>query len=115
MPTAKGAAASATASVHGFVQVAPQVDFAYGGAGTERATGVGVPRRVRRLGLPAGRSRGRAAATTGTPLRIPFAKLHADPVLQVGPVPVVVNLDLTCYLQIPAADGRVTVDVELSV
>jgi hypothetical protein len=54
--------------------------------------------------------KGRAGASV-TPTRIPFAKLHADPVLQVGPVPVVVNLDLTCYLQV-SADGKVTVDVE---
>ncbi|MFF7372101.1 hypothetical protein [Streptomyces tricolor] len=110
VPTAKGTAASATASVHGFVQVAPQVDFAYGGAGTDAPPGSAY------LGVSGDWTsgwavKGRAAATTGTPLRIPFAKLHADPVLQVGPVPVVVNLDLTCYLQV-SADGRVTVDVE---
>ncbi|MBL1085117.1 hypothetical protein JK359_24635 [Streptomyces actinomycinicus] len=112
VPTAEGAPASATASVNGFVQVAPQVDFSYGGAGTDAPPGSAY------LGVSGDWSsgwavRGRAAAATGTPLRIPFAKLHADPVLQVGPVPVVVNLDLTCYFQI-SADGRVTVDVEQS-
>ncbi|MFG3015709.1 hypothetical protein ACGFZB_35765 [Streptomyces cinerochromogenes] len=112
VPTAKDAPASATASVHGFVQVAPQVDFAYGGAGTDAPPGSAY------LGVSGDWTsgwaiKGRAAAATGTPLRIPFAKLHADPVLQVGPVPVVVNLDLTCYVQI-SADGRVTVDVEQS-
>ncbi|UFR01875.1 hypothetical protein KBP30_12050 [Streptomyces sp. Go40/10] len=112
VPTAKDAPASATASVHGFVQVAPQVDFAYGGAGTDAPPGSAY------LGVSGDWSsgwavKGRAAAATGTPLRIPFAKLHADPVLQVGPVPVVVNLDLTCYVQI-SADGRATVDVEQS-
>jgi hypothetical protein len=44
-------------------------------------------------------------------VRIPFAKLHADPVIQVGPVPVVVNLDLTAYVQV-AANGTVSVDVK---
>ncbi|KOX08489.1 hypothetical protein [Streptomyces sp. NRRL B-3648] len=112
VPTAGGAAASATASVHGFVQVAPQVDFAYGGTGSDAPPGSAY------LGVSGDWTsgwavKGRAAAATGTPLRIPFAKLHADPVLQVGPVPVVVNLDLTCYLQI-SADGRATVDVEQS-
>lgn len=94
IPTARDAPAFATASVHGFVQVAPQVDFAYGGAGTYAPPGSAY------LGVSgdwtsAWAVKGRAAAATGTPLRIPFAKLHADPVLQVGPVPVVVNLDLT--------------------
>ncbi|MEU6671231.1 hypothetical protein [Streptomyces sp. NPDC046727] len=113
VPAAKDAPASAGASVHGFVQVAPQVDFAYGGAGTDAPPGSAY------LGVSGDWTsgwavKGQAAASTGsTPLRIPFAKLHADPVLQVGPVPVVVNLDLTCYFQI-SADGRVTVDVEQS-
>ncbi|MEU2624684.1 hypothetical protein ABZ642_42360 [Streptomyces sp. NPDC007157] len=112
IPPAAGAPASASASVSGFVQVAPQVDFAYGGAGTGSAPGSAY------LGVSGDWNsgwavRGRAAAATATPLRVPFAKLHADPVLQVGPVPVVVNLDLTCYLQI-TGDGRITVDVEQS-
>ncbi|MEU0009172.1 hypothetical protein ABZ079_34235 [Streptomyces sp. NPDC006314] len=112
VPAVQGASASATASVKGFVQVAPQVDFAYGGTGTGAAPGSAY------LGVSGDWTsgwavKGRAAAATGTPLRIPFAKLHADPVLQVGPVPVVVNLDLTCYLQI-SVDGHVTVDVEQS-
>ncbi|MEU5536989.1 hypothetical protein [Streptomyces sp. NPDC020362] len=110
--TPKDAPASADASLSGFVQVAPQVDFTYGGAGTDAAPGSAY------LGVSGDWTsgwalKGRAAATTGTPLRIPFAKLHADPVLQVGPVPVVVNLDLTCYVQI-SADGHVTVDVQQS-
>ncbi|MGW7820957.1 hypothetical protein ACWGLF_23130 [Streptomyces puniciscabiei] len=110
LPTAQEAPASATASVHGFVQVAPQVDFAYGGAGSDAPPGSAY------LGVSGHWTsgwavKGRAAAATGAPLRIPFAKLHADPVLQVGPVPVVVDLDLTAYVQI-SGDGRVTVDVE---
>ncbi|MFI6252798.1 hypothetical protein [Streptomyces sp. NPDC051016] len=110
VPTAEGAPASASASVSGFVQVAPQVEFAYGGAGTGTAPGSAY------LGVSGDWDsgwavKGRVAAATATPLRIPFAKLHADPVLQVGPVPVVVNLDLTCYLQV-SGDGKITVDVE---
>ncbi|MFF7984917.1 hypothetical protein ACFZDK_38380 [Streptomyces sp. NPDC007901] len=112
VPTAEGAPAAASASVSGFVQVAPQVDFAYGGAGTGAAPGSAY------LGVSGDWDsgwavKGRVAAATDTPLRIPFAKLHADPVLQVGPVPVVVNLDLTCYLQV-SGDGKITVDVEQS-
>ncbi|MGW4877209.1 hypothetical protein ACWEPI_11685 [Streptomyces sp. NPDC004262] len=111
IPAAAGAPASASAMVSGFVQVAPQVDFAYGGAGAGSAPGSAY------LGVSGDWDSGWAvkgrAAATATPLRIPFAKLHADPVLQVGPVPVVVNLDLTCYLQI-TGDGRITVDVRQS-
>ncbi|WEO94886.1 hypothetical protein A6P39_013160 [Streptomyces sp. FXJ1.172] len=110
VPTAKGAPASATASVRGFVQVAPQVDFAYGGSGPDAPPGSAY------LGVSGTWTsgwavRGRAAQATGAPLRIPFARLHADPVLQVGPVPVVVNLDLTAYVQV-SGDGHVSVDVE---
>ncbi|MEU8932789.1 hypothetical protein AB0D30_23265 [Streptomyces sp. NPDC048409] len=111
IPAAAGAPASASASVSGFVQVAPRVDFAYGGAGAGNAPGSAY------LGVSGDWDSGWAvegrAAATAAPLRIPFAKLHADPVLQVGPVPVVVNLDLTCYLQI-TGDGRITVDVRQS-
>ncbi|WBO63402.1 hypothetical protein [Streptomyces camelliae] len=112
VPTAEGAPTSASASVRGFVQVAPRVDFAYGGTRADATPGsayLGVSG-TWTSGWSVG---GRAAASTGSPLRIPFARLHADPVLQVGPVPVVVDLDLTCYIQI-SGDGRATVDVEQS-
>ncbi|MEV6551008.1 hypothetical protein AB0M57_20190 [Streptomyces sp. NPDC051597] len=106
--TAKDAPVSAGASVSGFVQLAPEVEFAYDG-------GSGTGPRSAFLGMSGDWSsqwalKGRAAASTGAPKRIPFAKLHSAPVIQVGPVPVVVNLDLTCYVQVEA-DGRVTLDV----
>ncbi|MER5783915.1 hypothetical protein ABT104_19695 [Streptomyces mobaraensis] len=113
--TAKGAPASAKASVDGFVQLAPEVDFSYDGRGTDgRAPGTAS------LALAGDWSaqwalKGQAAASTeGKPLRLPFAKLHAAPVVQVGPVPVVVNADLTCYLQVDA-DGKISVDVKQEV
>ncbi|MGW6524708.1 hypothetical protein [Streptomyces sp. NPDC054962] len=111
LPTAGKTSASAAASVSGFVQVAPQVDFRYGGEGADAAPASAY------LGVSgdwtSGWSlKGRAGASA-TAVRIPFATLHADPVLQVGPVPVVVNLDLTCYIQV-SGDGRITVDVEQS-
>ncbi|MFF4976112.1 hypothetical protein [Streptomyces sp. NPDC001083] len=107
--TAEGTPASAAATVSGFVQVEPEVDFSYGGGST-----AGGPASAR-LGVSGEWTsrwalKGRAAASA-QPLRLPFAKLHADPVLQVGPVPVVVNLDLTCYLRI-SGDGGATVDIE---
>ncbi|MEU9670121.1 hypothetical protein AB0E25_32040 [Streptomyces bobili] len=115
LPTAQAGTASATtsasasASVSGFVQIAPRVDFRYGGEGAAAAPASAY------LGVSGDWSSGWAltgrADASATPARIPFATLHADPVLQVGPVPVVVNLDLTCYLQI-SGDGRITVDVE---
>ncbi|WP_327413614.1 hypothetical protein [Streptomyces sp. NBC_01233] len=112
--TAPDAPASAGASVTGFVQLAPQVEFSYDGT-----PGGGAGPRGAFLGMSGDWSsqwklQGRAAASTGTPKRIPFAKLHSSPVIQVGPVPVVVNLDLTCYIQVEA-DGRVTLDVQQDV
>ncbi|WP_200308760.1 hypothetical protein [Streptomyces adelaidensis] len=111
--TAAGAPASAAASVEGFVQLAPEVVFSYDGSGS----GTGSSPGGAFLGLTGEWAsqwslKGRAAGSTdGDPIRIPFAELHADPVIQVGPVPIVVNLDLVCYFQVEA-DGRVTVDVE---
>jgi hypothetical protein len=111
--TAEGAPASASASVEGFVQLAPEVSFSYDGSGS----GTGSSPGGAFLGLTGDWAsqwslKGRAAGSTGgKPIRIPFAELHADPVIQVGPVPIVVNLDLVCYFQVDA-DGRVTVDVE---
>ncbi|MGW8782117.1 hypothetical protein ACWGNM_29200 [Streptomyces sp. NPDC055796] len=112
--TAPDAPASAGASVSGFVQLAPQVEFSYDGT-----PGGGSGPRGAFLGMSGDWSsqwklQGRAAASTGAPKRIPFAKLHSAPVIQVGPVPVVVNLDLTCYVQVEA-DGRVTLDVQQDV
>ncbi|MET7651044.1 hypothetical protein [Streptomyces sp. NPDC005486] len=111
LPTVGNASTSAAASVSGFVQVAPQVDFRYGGEGADAAPAsayLGVSGDWTSGWSLKGRAGGSAA-----PVRIPFATLHADPVLQVGPVPVVVNLDLTCYIQI-SGDGKITVDVEQS-
>ncbi|MFJ8027889.1 hypothetical protein [Streptomyces sp. NPDC096311] len=114
--TAEGAPASADASVSGFVQVKPEVDFSYGGGASTASNGSNVSGPgAAYLGVSGDWTsqwalKGRAGATA-KPVRLPFAKLHADPVLQVGPVPVVVNLDLTCYFEI-SGDGRVTVDVE---
>ncbi|MET9958519.1 hypothetical protein ABZ128_05425 [Streptomyces sp. NPDC006326] len=110
--TAPGAPVSAGASVSGFVQLAPTVEFSYDGSG-------GSGPRSAFLGMSGDWSsqwslKGHAAASTGTPKRIPFAKLHSAPVIQVGPVPVVVNLDLTCYVQVEA-DGRVTLEVRQDV
>lgn len=114
MDTAKDAPASAGASVSGFVQLAPEVEFSYDGS-----PGGGHGPHSAFLGMSGDWSsrwelKGRAAASTGAPKRIPFAKLHSDPVVQVGPVPVVVNLNLTCYIQVEA-DGRVTLDVQQDV
>ncbi|MFD5429303.1 hypothetical protein [Streptomyces sp. NPDC127084] len=113
--TAKDAPASAAASVSGFVQLSPQVEFSYDGSGNGKV-GKSTPRGAF-LGLTGDwdaqwQLKGRASGEVKQ--RIPFAKLHADPVIQVGPVPVVVNLDLTCYIQVEA-DGRITLDVEQKV
>ncbi len=111
--TAEGAPVSAAASVQGFVQLAPEIAFSYDGSGS----GTGSAPGGAFLGLTGDWAsqwslKGRAAGTTdGKPIRVPFAELHADPVIQAGPIPIVVNLDLVCYFQVDA-DGKVTVDVE---
>ncbi|MFF3323165.1 hypothetical protein [Streptomyces sp. NPDC002889] len=108
LPVTEGVPVSGAASVAGFVQLAPKVEFSYDGSSVLAPDSAF-------LGLSGDWTsqwelKGKAAAG-GKPVRIPFAKLHADPVIQVGPVPVVVNLDLTAYVQV-AADGTVTVEVK---
>ncbi len=108
LPVTEGAPLSGAAAVAGHVQLAPKVEFSYDGSSV-------IAPDSAFLGLTGDWSsqwslKGKAVAG-GKPVRIPFAKLHADPVIQVGPVPVVVNLDLTAYVQV-AADGAVTVDVK---
>ncbi|MFF0630766.1 hypothetical protein [Streptomyces sp. NPDC004296] len=116
LPTVRTPAGTVDASASGFVQLAPEVDFSYDGQG--HATGTPGTASVSLSGDWASQweLKGQAATTTpdGRPVRVPFAKLHADPVIQVGVVPVVVNLDLTCYLQVDA-DGKVSVDVKQDV
>ncbi|MEU3354884.1 hypothetical protein [Streptomyces sp. NPDC037389] len=113
IPTPKGSPVTAEASAAGYVQLAPEVDFSYNGKGVGSTGGPGTAS----LALSGDWSsawelKGQAVATTADkPIKLPFAKLHADPVIQVGPVPVVVNLDLTCYLQIDA-EGKISVDVK---
>ncbi|GAA1939002.1 hypothetical protein [Kitasatospora viridis] len=51
-------------------------------------------------------------AGTGT-IKVPLASLKAAPVIWVGVVPVVVNVDLTLYADV-SANGTVTVDTEQS-
>ncbi|GGU63060.1 hypothetical protein GCM10010211_30000 [Streptomyces albospinus] len=119
LPTPPGGPVSAEASAAGYVQLTPEVDFSYEGSkdskGGKGSKGGGVGGASLTLAgdwSSQWELKGRAAASTeAKPLRVPFAKLHADPVVQVGPVPVVVNLDLTCYLQIDA-DGKAAVDVK---
>ncbi|MFF4158381.1 hypothetical protein [Streptomyces sp. NPDC001678] len=113
IPTPPGSPVKAEASAAGYVQLAPEVDFSYNGKGVGSTGGPGTAS----LALSGDWSsawelKGQAVATTADkPIKLPFAKLHADPVIQVGPVPVVVNLDLTCYLQIDA-EGKISVDVK---
>ncbi|MED7827480.1 hypothetical protein VXC91_37675 [Streptomyces chiangmaiensis] len=117
VPTAAGAPVTADASVAGYVQVAPEVDFSYGGAGSDADARRAGPVSAY-LGVSGDWSsqwslKGRAPVSA-KPVRLPFARLHADPVLQVGPIPVVVNLDLTCYLEV-SGDGSATVSVEQAI
>ncbi|WP_051813647.1 hypothetical protein [Kitasatospora sp. MBT63] len=105
LPLPAGATAAASASL----RLHPAVHFAYHGAraGEPRTASIGFD-----LGAQGQwKLSGELAKGTGTPLRIPVAELHANPVLTVAGLPVVVNLGLTCFLEV-GADGKVTVDAE---
>jgi hypothetical protein len=111
--TADGASSSAKASIKGYVQLAPEIEFAYDGD----APGSGDNPDSAYLGLSGDWTSqweldGQAsAAQKGT--RVPFAELHTDVVIYVGPVPVVVNLGYVLYYQVDA-DGKVSVKVSQS-
>ncbi|WP_405006934.1 hypothetical protein OHV13_25180 [Kitasatospora purpeofusca] len=99
----------ATAEATGELALRPTVRFAYHGAG------VGTPRTAS-IGFDLGarahwKVTGDFARATAAPVRVPFAKLQASPVLTVAGLPVVVNLALTCYLEV-GADGQVHVEAE---
>ncbi|MDY0812422.1 hypothetical protein [Kitasatospora purpeofusca] len=99
----------ATAEATGALALHPSVRFAYHGAG------VGTPRTAS-IGFDLGarahwKVTGDFARATAAPVRVPFAKLQASPVLTVAGLPVVVNLALTCYLEV-GADGQVHVEAE---
>ncbi|MFI5647302.1 hypothetical protein [Kitasatospora sp. NPDC051705] len=106
MPLPGGASVDASGSL----QLHPAVHFAYHGAaaGSPRTASIGFD-----LGAQAHwKVTGDLARDTGAaPVRLPFAKLQASPVLTVAGLPVVVNLGLTCYLEI-SADGQVHLEAE---
>jgi hypothetical protein len=97
-------------SASGSVQLRPAVHFAYHGAdqGSPSKASVGFD-----LGAHAEwHVSGELAKSIGAnPLRVPIAELHSNPVLNVGGLPVVVNLGLTCFLEVNA-DGKVSMDTE---
>jgi len=103
----------ASADASGSLQLHPAVNFTYHGAklGSPRTASIGFD-----LGAHAQwRISGELGRSTGsTPVRLPFAQLHASPVLTVAGIPVVVNVGLTCFLEV-SADGKVTVDTEQEV
>ncbi|MFJ3216715.1 hypothetical protein ACIPLC_12425 [Kitasatospora sp. NPDC086801] len=100
----------ASVDASGSLQLHPAVHFAYHGAaaGSPRTASIGFD-----LGAHAQwKVTGDLARDTGAaPVRLPFAKLQASPVLTVAGLPVVVNLALTCYLEI-SADGQVHLEAE---
>ncbi|MFG2911849.1 hypothetical protein ACGF0D_02990 [Kitasatospora sp. NPDC048298] len=100
----------ASLDASGSLQLHPAVHFAYHGAaaGSPRTASIGFD-----LGAHAQwKVTGDAARGTGAaPVRVPFAKLQASPVLTVAGLPVVVNLGLTCYLEV-SADGQVHLEAE---
>ncbi|MER7582399.1 hypothetical protein [Kitasatospora sp. NPDC097691] len=106
VPLPEGASLDASGSL----QLHPAVHFAYHGAaaGSPRTASIGFD-----LGAHAQwKVTGDVARNTGAaPIRVPFAKLQASPVLTVAGLPVVVNLGLTCYLEV-SADGQVHLETE---
>ncbi|MFJ9455797.1 hypothetical protein ACIRST_12030 [Kitasatospora sp. NPDC101447] len=106
VPLPEGASLDASGSL----QLHPAVHFAYHGAaaGSPRTASIGFD-----LGAHAEwKVTGDVARNTGAaPIRVPFAKLQASPVLTVAGLPVVVNLGLTCYLEV-SADGQVHLEAE---
>ncbi|MER8186375.1 hypothetical protein [Kitasatospora sp. NPDC094015] len=105
IPLPGGAAAQASGSL----RLHPAVHFAYHGAqvGAPRTASVGFDLDAHAQW----RVEGELAKGTGTPVRVPLAELHANPVITVGGLPVVVNLGLTAYLEV-SADGKVSASVE---
>ncbi|MER6303218.1 hypothetical protein ABT247_27165 [Kitasatospora sp. NPDC001539] len=106
VPLPEGASLDASGSL----QLHPAVHFAYHGAQatSPRTASIGFD-----LGAHAQwKVTGDVTRTTGAaPIRVPFAKLQASPVLTVAGLPVVVNLGLTCYLEV-SADGQVHLETE---
>ncbi|MFJ9443211.1 hypothetical protein ACIRRH_15275 [Kitasatospora sp. NPDC101235] len=103
LPDGSSATLSGSASIH------PAIDFSYQGG-----LGLLAPQQAR-VGFTLGahadwRVSANLSAST-TPIRIPLAKYSASPVLMVGPLPVVINLNFTLSADI-SADGTVTLDAE---
>ncbi|MEU1283238.1 hypothetical protein [Kitasatospora sp. NPDC005856] len=98
-----------SAKLSGSVSITPAVDFSYQG-------GLGLidPQQAR-IGFSLGAHAdwhvsADLSASTGA-VRIPLATYSASPVVMVGPLPVVINLNFTLSADI-AADGTVTLDAE---
>ncbi|MFJ7911262.1 hypothetical protein [Kitasatospora sp. NPDC096204] len=100
-----------SATLSGSVSLTPSVDFSYQGA-----LGLLDPQQAR-IGFTLGAHAdwhvsADLTASTGS-VRIPLAKYSANPVVMVGPLPVVINLNFTLSADI-GADGTVTLDAEQS-
>ncbi|QKW07895.1 hypothetical protein HUT18_17370 [Streptomyces sp. NA04227] len=98
-----------SADFSGSVSLNPSIDFDYQGAAID------VQKAQVSFNTDA-EAKWRVAGTfkaLNSSVKIPIASLKASPVVWVGPVPVVVNTDLTLYAHI-TAEGTVTVDTEQS-
>ncbi|MEU6083159.1 hypothetical protein [Streptomyces sp. NPDC047108] len=96
--------------IGGFLEMAPEVAFAYDGHGSSDPADATASVRLAGDYSAGWRVKGPVAAPRIAP-RIPLAVLAAYPVIMVGPVPVVVALKLTLVLEV-RADGRMQVDVQ---
>ncbi|MFI8454536.1 hypothetical protein [Kitasatospora sp. NPDC085464] len=102
----------AKASLTGSIELDPSVEFSYQGS-----RGILRPEQAR-IGFDLGAHADwhLTASLTGStgPVRMPIATLTAAPTVMVGPVPVVITLNVTVYAAI-SADGSVTVDTTQSI
>lgn len=97
----------ASVALAGSVEIDPAIDFSYEGAAlSPRQASVGFE-----LGAHANWHVSAGIEAPKEPIRIPLAKLAASPTVMVGPLPVVISLDLNLYATI-GVDGKVTIDVE---
>ncbi|GAA1230492.1 hypothetical protein GCM10009665_21110 [Kitasatospora nipponensis] len=100
----------ASAALSGSVELDPSIDFSYQGGFA------GIDPQQARVGFALGAHADwhvSAGLTGSVPVKIPLATFSAAPVVMVGALPVVINLNFTLSADI-SADGTVTVDAEQS-
>jgi len=97
----------------GWVRIAPELIFSYQRERSRTQPGtaaIGVGGKYE-YGWQLHAKIDRRADTGKKPLRVPFAEVHLNTVVWVGPLPVVIDDDLTYFYRI-SAEGRLSIDNE---